>query len=87
MNFKVGDKLYCHTTGRMKTSGELFAIKGEGYTISQIDGDGDIYINTLSSDNHYWGCLNDIHDIKDITEFFSLGGPLRIIKRIKKHEI
>ena len=36
LGFNVGDKLYCHTTGRMNGDGELFAIKGEYYTISSF---------------------------------------------------
>jgi hypothetical protein len=84
LGFKVGGKVYCHTTGRMRNSGEIFALKGESYIISEIDEDGDIWIYTLCG-SHYWGCINNGEDIKDMEEYFVIGDPLGIVKHIKKH--
>lgn len=90
MELKTGDKLYCHTTGRMIHCGTIFAIKGEYYPITKLNEYGGIWLKTLVDDEHYWGSINSYRDGIDIREYFCLepvNGSLNVVKPIKKHRI
>jgi hypothetical protein len=53
-DLKVGDELYCHTTGYFNNSGSCFAIAGKYYPITGVMRHTVYITNELGNRNHSW---------------------------------
>lgn len=53
-DLKVGDELYCHTTGYFNGSGDCFAIAGKYYPITGVMRHTVYITNELGNRNHSW---------------------------------
>ena len=64
---RVGDKILCHTTGRMSAGRELFALKGRYYTVVGVKS-RNILIESEYRDNHSWTYANEHTSFKNYFE-------------------
>ena len=82
MDIEAGDYIYCHTTGRMNQSGEVFAYRGESYEVTQSKNNKIWFIDAMGS-SHTWRMDTDIDNFND---YFSIPKPLEPKKGITEHK-
>lgn len=67
---KIGEYIYCHTTGRMNGDGEIFVYKGCRYKITER-GNGHIWFTDENNKDHCWP-LDDNESIDLFHKYFSV---------------
>ncbi len=78
---EVGDKIYCHKTGYFNGSTEdkdIFAIKGNTYTITEVRGGDFMILNERGNDDHTWSFCDEFY------EFFVLKEEIQPPKTFSK---
>ena len=83
MKLEVGDKIYCHTTGKMNGDGVVYAIEGRWYELVSPMPSYDNYIAFFDEmgDRHHWDYEND----PTFPKYFSVGCGIEPIMSISEH--
>lgn len=86
MGVKVGDRVYCHTTGYFNGSileKDIFAIKGNYYFVSMVnkkDNTKFCILNERGNVDHSWDLTDEFY------EYFDLEG-IKALKKISKFSL